>query len=232
MANSHYMDTMTAIATRHSIRRYKDIPIPIELIGKVVQAGTFAPTSGNIQDYRFIIVRDLAKRKALATASLQQFWMEEAPVHIVVCNEIKKAKQYYGLRGERLYAVQNCAAAVENMLLAAHALGLATCWVGGFDEDLVKSAIGIPPYARPHAIVTLGYPNEDPNPPLKYKLENITYLEGYYNRITNMPVVLGEYSKVIEKTVKGATKHIDKHATNIYEKSKHAAKKFYDKLKG
>ncbi|MFH1439990.1 MAG: nitroreductase family protein [Candidatus Woesearchaeota archaeon] len=223
------METLDCIYTRRSIRKYKDIPVEWELVGRVVEAASFAPTAGNIQDYRFIVVWDEDKRKQIAQACLQQYWMESAPVHIVACAERAKAKQFYGIRGERLYTIQNVAAAMENMLLAAHNFGLGACWVGAFDEAMIKRICGIPDYARAHAIMTLGHPDEVPPQPQKYKLENLFYLERYNNRMKDVNVVLGEYSPVIARSVKEA---LDKGTNKLLDHIEKKVKEVHSKLKG
>lgn len=219
------MDTMECIYTRRSIRKYKDIPVEWELIGRVVEAGTFAPTAGNIQDHRFIVVLDEDKRKQIAQACLQQYWIEQAPVHIIACAEIKRAGQMYGVRGERLYTIQNVAAAVENILLAAHNLGLGACWVGAFDEAMIKRIAAIPDYARPHAIIILGYPDEVPPMPHRLMLENQFYFERYNNRIKNIHTVLGEISPTVAKGVREAKKMLDKQTHKLVERIKRGLRK-------
>lgn len=212
------MDAMECIYTRRSIRKYKDLPVEFELIGRIVEAASFAPTAGNIQDYRFIFVTDETQRKQLAEACMQQYWMEQAPVHIVACAEVKRAKQFYGARGERLYTVQNVAAAVENILLAAHSFGLGACWVGAFDEQMVKRICCIPDYARPHAIITIGVPDEVPPPPQKYKIENLFYFGKYSRRIKNVPFVFGEYSYDVMKTGRKVKEGIEKGAKSLLQR--------------
>jgi len=118
------MDTFDAIKKRRSIRKYLDIPVEWYKITKILEAGKQAPSSGNLQTWRFIVVTDKKIRRELAEASLQQYWMESAPVHIIVCSEVGIAKQFYGLRGERFYSIQNSAAAIQNILLAAYSLNL------------------------------------------------------------------------------------------------------------
>jgi nitroreductase len=216
--NDIAMDTLESIYTRRSIRKYKDLPVEWELIGRIVEAGSFAPSAGNTQSYRFIVVQDDEKRKQLASACVQQYWMEQAPIHIVVCCEIRIGIQMYGTRGERLYNVQNTAAAVENILLAANNFGLGSCWVGAFDEAMVKRICGIPDFARPHAIITLGYADEQPPAPQKYKLEILTYFEKYHNRIKDINVVLGEYSPVVAKHAREAKEALDKGTSKLFHK--------------
>jgi len=105
------MDIYECIKTRRSIRKYLDLEVPKEKIGLIIDAGASAPSTGNIQDWRFTIIKDPEKRAEIANACLQQTWMSHAPVHILVCGATETNKQFYGVRGERLYCVQDCAAA-------------------------------------------------------------------------------------------------------------------------
>jgi nitroreductase len=225
------MDVLECIHTRRSIRKYQDIPIPFELAGRVVEAGMQAPTAGNIQDYRFVIVENKAKRAQIAEACLQQYWMEVAPVHIVVCIDIKRAKQFYGIRGERLYSVQHAAAAAENMLLAAHHFGLGACWVGAFDEEAIKNICGVPEYARPELIITLGYADEIPPRPPKFIIETYTYLERFGNRIRTFPLIIAEPSPVIEKAVRDTVGAIDEGTNKFIKKGVEKGKELWNKMK-
>jgi len=132
------MEVLDCITTRRSIRKYLDKPVPWDLVSNVLEAGRFAPSCGNLQNWKFIIVLDDDKRKGLAEASLRQYWMEQAPVLLVVVAEPEKAKRYYGDRGERFYTIQNCAAVATNMMLEAHNLGLGSCWVGALMKKWLK----------------------------------------------------------------------------------------------
>ncbi len=225
------MDVLHAIKTRRSIRKYQDFPIPFEIVGRVIEAGINTPTAGNIQDLRFIIVQDKGKRERIAEACLQQYWMSVAPTHIVVCVDIKRGKQFYGIRGERLYSIQHAGAAVMNMLLTAHSMGAGACWVGAFDEEAMKSICNIPDYARPQAIVTLGYADEIPPRPPKYIIETYTYIERFNNKMRTFPLVIAEPSPVIEQHVRNTLHAIDRGTNALLEKGAEKGKSLWSKLK-
>lgn len=212
------MEVFHAVHTRRSIRKYQSVPVEFEKVGRIVEAAFQTPTAGNIQDLRFVIVQDDAKRAKIAEACLQQYWMEQAPVHIILCIDIKRGKQFYGIRGERLYAIQHAGAAAQTMLLAAHAYGLGACWVGGFDEAAIKSICGIPDYARPQAIITIGYADEKPPRPPKFIIDTFTYIERYNNKIANFPPAITEWSPVWEKGVKTAVEEVNKGTNKFVEK--------------
>lgn len=209
------MEVLECIKTRRSTRKFLDVPVEWDKVGTIVDAGRSAPNSGNLQNWKFIVVLDQDKRKEIAEACLKQFWMERAPVHIIVCAEPEKAKRFYGIRGERLYSIQNCAASVENMLLTAHSLGLGSCWVGAFDEDMLKRALGIPDYARPQAVIPIGYPAEKVPTPMQYQLENLVFIENW-NQKFDLDTYLGYTSATVR---------------DLIEKGKKVIKKIKNKLK-
>jgi nitroreductase len=173
------MELLELVKKRRSVRKFKNVLIERDKLLKVLDAGHWAPTAGNLQSWKFIVVKDKKAREQLAEACFSQMWMTEAPVLIAVCASIDKIKRYYDVRGERLYAVQECAAAIENMILEAEYLGLATCWVGAFEEAAVKRVLDIPDDARPQAILCLGYADEKPPMPSKYRLKDVVYFEKY-----------------------------------------------------
>ena len=185
------MDTETCILTRRSIRKFKNVVVDMERLGKIIEAGRAAPSAGNLQNWVFIIVDDPGKRKAIAEACFHQDWIQTAPVLIVVCAKPIDAQRYYGIRGERLYSIQNCAAAAENMLLMAHDQGLGACWVGAFDEDKVRDIIKLFKEGRPQIILAVGYADEEPLAPLKLKFDNVAYWNKWWGRIKDINVFMG-----------------------------------------
>ena len=225
------MEIFECISTRRSIRKYLDIPVEWDKIGTILEAGRLAPSSGNIQDWNFVVVQDEEKRKAIAEASLRQHWMSKAPVHIIVCADLKKSERFYGVRGNRLYSIQNNAAAIENMLLTAHSLGLGACWVGAFDENVVSRVLSIPDHARPQAIITIGYSDEKPKEPDKYPLTTVVFLEKYGNRIKDMASVMHDYSLVMERNLKKGKAIFEKTGSSLTEKRKGLAEKIKEKFK-
>jgi nitroreductase len=209
------MDVFDCIRTRRSVRRYKDQPVEWDKVITVLEAGKFAPNAGNISKFKFIIVRDEALRRQLSEASFNQSWMADAPVHITICSEPVKSKRFYGVRGQRLYTIQDCAAAAENMLLAAHSLGLGACWVGAFDESKVRIIHHLPETIQAHSIITIGYPDETPEMPPKYRIEHVVFLDKW-GRKKNIPFSsMGWWSARWEKGVKDAAKGIKKQVKQV-----------------
>ncbi|MCF7862255.1 nitroreductase family protein [Candidatus Woesearchaeota archaeon] len=215
------MDVLNCIKTRRSIRKYLDKPVPWDDVVTIVEAGKEAPTAGNLQNFKFIICVDAGKRQSLARASLDQTWMQDAPVHIVICSIPEKASMFYGIRGERLYSIQNCAAAAENMLLVAHSLGLGGCWVGAFEEELVRDICGIDVNGRPQIILTIGYPDETPPRPAKFKLVDVTFLEKWWGRVKDTGFTMAKPSVGNARRLNATKEFLGNMANNI---KKHAEK--------
>lgn len=149
---------LEAIKIRRSVRKYKTGEIPEDMVITMLEAARYAPTAGNLQPWFFYVVRGRGHREALAACALNQRFIAQAPVVFVVCAEPERAARVYGARGRDLYCIQDTAAAGENLLLTAAALGLGSCWVGSFDEQKVKEYLKMPDCRRPVAIIPVGYP--------------------------------------------------------------------------
>ena len=228
------MDVFECIRTRRSVRKYLIKQVEWDKVGQILDAGRMAPSSGNLQNWQFLVVIDELKKKQIAEASARQYWMANASVLMIVCEKPEITEKYYGIRGTRLYSIQNCAAAIENMLLMAHALGLATCWVGAFDEEKVKRVCSIPDRARPQAIISIGYADEKPEMPPKLTLENVTFLNRYgenAGRILDLYGTLGFTSHHVEGAFKRGKEIIDTGSEKLEEKSKGFFEKLKEKLK-
>ncbi|MFH0869589.1 MAG: nitroreductase family protein [archaeon] len=198
------MDALECIASRRSIRRFLDMPIDKETIMDIIDAGHLAPSSGNVQDWRFIVVDDKPLMKKLSEHSLGQDSVHNAAFLIVVCGDPEQTERHYGLRGSRLYLVQNCAAAIENMLLAAHAMDIGGVWIGAFDEDKIKVLLDIPTNVRPQAILAFGYPSEKPDTRIVKDLDVITYFNRYGGKIKHMHLAVRDFSVEWEKRISQA----------------------------
>jgi len=173
------LDVFEAIKNRRSIRAYTSGKISDKEIEKLIDAAHWAPSAGNIQPWEFVIVRDDKTKRRLLAAALDQTSIEEAPVVIVVCADENRSGWRYGSRGRHLYCLQDTAAAVQNMLLAAYALGLGACWIGAFHEEMAERTLNTPRGIRPVAIVPVGHPAEKPRAPPKRSLGEIVHYESF-----------------------------------------------------
>jgi len=208
----HFEDT---IRGRRSIRRYKDKNVPLSMVGEIIDLAKHAPSSGNLQNWRFIIVTDSEMRHQLAEASLEQYWMVEAPVHIVVCNDYKKVKDHYAELG-KMYSIQNCANIAYAIQLAAYDLGLGTCWVGAFDNEKVQQLLEIPDDIDPEIIITLGHSQDMKAEQLREQVKYLTYHDKWGKKFTKLPL---EHEKISHKAKK-EIEHFKKKLSKIIKRKK------------
>lgn len=173
------MDVLEAIRTRRSVRDFTSQPVSDKEIKKLLEAARQAPSAGNIQPWEFIVVRDPDVKHDLCKAALDQKFIQQAPVVIVVCANPAKSAQGYGSRGINLYCLQDTAAATQNILLAAHSLGLSACWVGAFKEEIARKVLKIPEPVRPVAIIPVGHAGRNPTARPRKALLDITHHNAY-----------------------------------------------------
>ncbi|MEM5801755.1 MAG: nitroreductase family protein [Candidatus Aenigmatarchaeota archaeon] len=167
--------------TRVNVKVYDKRDVPEELIAQILHAGTLAASAGDIQPWEFIVVKDKKTKIDISVACLRQRHVEEAPLLIVVCANLEKVALKFGDRGKNLYAIQDTGASIQNMLLAAHDLGLGASWVHAFEEEGIKRILKIPDKLRPVGVLAIGFPL----PYEKYykteviPFENISWSEEY-----------------------------------------------------
>lgn len=168
------MEFSEVVAKRRSVRHFNTrIAVTDDDVQFLLEAAVRAPSAGNIQPWRFHVLTSEESRSRLA-AAIGQKWATSAPVVIVVCVDPRPCFARYGERGERLYAIQDTAAAAHAILLAAVDRGLASCWIGAFDDDAVREAIGVARPITPIAVLPVGYSAEAAGRPLRRPLEEVT----------------------------------------------------------
>ena len=162
------------IMTRTSIRQFTNQPIAKDTLVSIVKAGMAAPSAVNLQPWSFIVIDEPEVLQKLNEVHPYSN-LKTATAAIVVCGLLDKTDN----ESIRAYWVQDCSAASENILLAAHAYGLGAVWCGVYPNDeripSVKEVLGIPENVMPLNIITMGYPAENPEPKDKFKTENIHY---------------------------------------------------------
>jgi len=158
------MDFFELIQARRSIRFYKPQAVEEEKLKRILEAANLAPSAGNLQAYLILIVRDAATRQALAGASLNQEFVAQAPVLLAFFALPQLAAAKYRSRGVELYSLQDATIACTYAQLAATALGLATVWIGAFDDAAVKRVLKAKAEWRPVALLPIGYAAESPKP--------------------------------------------------------------------
>ncbi|UCH03787.1 MAG: nitroreductase family protein [Candidatus Thorarchaeota archaeon] len=152
-------ECITALLSRRSVRKFKDESVPETDLERILEAGFSAPSAGNRQPWRVVVVRNEGTRNRLSRAAYDQEFIAEAPVVLVVCAVPSESAERYRERGRTLYVLQDTAALTENILLAAHIIGYGACWIGAFDEDLARSVVSVPDDMRPVAIIPIGKPS-------------------------------------------------------------------------
>lgn len=168
------MEFSEVVSKRRSVRHFNTkLAVSESDIRALLEAATNAPTAGNIQPWRFFVVTSREARERLS-ASLRQPWAAAAPAVIVVAVDPRPCAARYGDRGEYLYCIQDTAAAATSILLAAVDRGLASCWIGAFDEKAVASALGINAPVTPIAVLPVGYSAEAAGKPSRRPLEEVT----------------------------------------------------------
>ncbi len=155
------MTVLETILKRRSIRDFLDQEIPEPAVEALVDAILWAPSAGNMQSRKFYFVTRKDVKDALVRAALGQRFIAAAPLVVVACLD-RRISVRYGDRGVNLYAIQDAAVSIENMMLAARDLGLGTCWVGAFNEFDVAELLDLADHLRPVAIVPVGYPKSIP----------------------------------------------------------------------
>ncbi len=176
------MELDQAIKERRSVRRFKKLAVPWFIVAECLDAAVHAPSSGNAQNWRFVVIQKKENREKIIKACSEQYWMLDAPVLIAVVSDLEKIRKLFGVRGEALYAVQNCAAAIENLLLKAAELGLGATWIGDFDEQKIREILKIKDDVRPQAVIALGYGDEFEKKSTREPLDNFVYFEEWEKR--------------------------------------------------
>lgn len=169
------MELWEAIRQRRSIRKYKDQPVEEEKLNRVLEAGRLAPSAGNRQEWRYVIVRDEATRRKLAEAANGQQFVAEAAAVIACC---AVGTDHVMSCGQSSYPI-DVAISVDHMTLAAVEEGLGTCWIGAFKEPAVKALLGIPEEVRVVELLTLGYPDTEPKPRQRKPVNEIVCYERW-----------------------------------------------------
>jgi nitroreductase len=163
---------MESILTRRSVRKYTADPVSEAHVTDLLRAAMAAPSAGNQQPWAFVVVRDQAVRAVIAGANPYGGMATEAPVVIVVCADLRKDERPG-------FWVQDCAAATQNLLLAAHAAGLGAVWCGTYPREErmgpIIAGLGLPEYILPFSVIPIGHPAEQPAPVDRYDSRRIHF---------------------------------------------------------
>jgi nitroreductase len=166
------MNIIDFIINRRSVRKYLPQPVPDELLEDILRAGMYAPSAVNKQPWHFIVVRDRKIMEEIMRVHPYASMLKQAPAAIVVCGDMH-------LANAPEYTPVDCAVATQNILLAAHGLGLGGVWLGLHPREERKKAISalfkLPENVMPFSIVSLGYPAEIPPFPQRFRKDRIHF---------------------------------------------------------
>lgn len=156
---NNYMQFFEVIKNRHSVRSFLDKPVEEEKIRKILEIINSAPSAGNLQSYKVILIKNKKVRDKLTeTSLLGQDFIGQAPVVLVFLADLETSASRYRERGQNLYCLQDATIACAYAQLAASDLGLGSCWIGAFNEEKLKKVLGIEKKYKPVAILPIGYP--------------------------------------------------------------------------
>ena len=167
------MEFLDVVRERRSIRKYRPDPIPQAKMDQVLEAARLAPSWANSQCWSFVVVTDPKAKRRLAEAGNE--WIEHAPAIVAACADMKRS----GMKKDQAYYLVDVGIAMEHLVLAATDQGLGTCWIGWFDEDKAKKALGVPKDMRVVALTPLGYPDEKPEARPRRSLGEIVYRDRW-----------------------------------------------------
>jgi nitroreductase len=164
------MDVFEVIRVRRSVREYRSEPIPDEKLEMILEAARLAPSADNRQPWRFVLVHDADRKKAVARAADNQTFLGDAAVIVVAMGDPDVSARWYE---------KDTMIALEHMVLAATALGYGTCWIGAFDEDAIKRLLNIPAKMKIVALLPIGVPDEKPAARPREKSSEIFFREEW-----------------------------------------------------
>lgn len=176
------MDVYSAINERRSVRKYTEDPVPEEKLNKLLEAARIAPSWANKQCWRYIIVKDDDKKEEIFSALPEKNpackAIKQAPVTIVLCADPEESGKANG----KEYYLLDAGISMQQLMLAAHAEGLGTCWIGWVeDENKIREALNIPENIQIVALTPLGYPAKESKPTPRKELSEIVFNEQWGN---------------------------------------------------
>jgi nitroreductase len=170
------MDVMTAIKGRRSVRQFKDDPLDKDTLLKLLEAAVWAPSGGNGQTWRFVVVTQAAAMRKIKMVS--PGLLGDPPAVIVIAQDTALARHKGGEMGVETITKMDSAMAAQNIMLAAYEMGLGTCVIASFHAGAVVKVLGMPENILPNLMVSVGRPALDPPPPARL-FDEIYWFEAY-----------------------------------------------------
>ena len=158
-------DFFETVRHRHSVRKYQhDMGVEHAKLHAILEMACAAPSAGDLQSYHVVVVRDQGIREQLRSAAEDQAFVSQSPVCLVFCSDTQRSARQFGDRGTSLYAIQDATIAAAYAQLAIVAAGMASTWIGNFDESTVREQLHLSANLTPVAMLSVGYPAELPEP--------------------------------------------------------------------
>ncbi len=170
-------ELLEILKRRRSVRVYQDRPVERDTHLAILEAARAAPSAGNLQAFQLVVVQDSANKHELSHAALDQKHVESAPAVVVFFADPGRSATY-GARAD-LYSRQDATIACAHAQLAATALGLGCCWIGAFYPDTIRQLLKAPAGLEPVALLTVGYPAEQPVATERRPLDEMVRWEGF-----------------------------------------------------
>jgi nitroreductase len=174
------LDVWEAIQGRRSVRSFKTDPVAEDLIRKLIlEAGIWAPTGGNAQTWRFVVVTDpgLVHRIKMVAPGI----LGNPPAVIVICQDLEEAERKGGKQGLNVLTLMDTALAAQNIMLVAYERGLGTCAIASFHAGAVHQILRLPQSIVPQLLVSLGYPHMKAGAPKRNT--KVVWFNGYSEEV-------------------------------------------------
>ncbi len=173
------MEFRSLLRDRHSVRSFRPDDVEQEKVLRILQDAIRSPSAGNLQSWEFMLVRNADVKKRLAEAALDQDFIAEAPVVLVVCADTGKSGWKYGDRGKNFYCLLDVSMASMIILLSAAEEGLGACFVAAFDDREISEILSLPEQVRPIGIIPIGYSGEMPEITSRMPLDKVLHIETW-----------------------------------------------------
>lgn len=219
-------DFLAFAQERRSYRRFNARSVPQELIADCLLAASFAPSSGDLQPWEFVVISSSERRSQVVRACEHQDWLLDAPVLVLVLGDVDRASAFHGDLGEQ-WCRDSCCAATQNLLLGAHQRGLASCWVSAFDERLLRDAVGFPEDMIAVSLVAIGYSDELLVEKAVVPLDQVTYFERYGQSKLDKHEDLRDYGEVLRER----TKVLSERSQELVDEVRPLARDVVDRVK-
>ena len=176
------MDFETVVKRRRMCREFLERDVPQEKIDRILELASRYPSAGHTEPQEFIVVRNRRMKEDLAHAALDQMFVAQAPVVIVVVSDVRRSARRYGERGVRFFSIIDGAFVAMLILLAVVEEGLGACFVGSFYDEEVQEVLSLPQEVRPIGIIPIGYCAEGPRKFRRRSREQIVHRDRYGRR--------------------------------------------------